>query len=176
VNQLLRFSRPSKPVLASSSLHEVLSNSLKLIQQQLHSKNIQLVSSFTLDSDRINADGDQLGQALINFFLNAIESMPDGGTLTVTTLQPPRNGENGSRHTPTLQLFIQDTGSGIAPENLSHVFDPFFTTKSQGTGLGLSVAHGIIQEHNGSIDIQSQVGQGTTFILTFPVIAEAKPS
>ncbi len=174
VNQLLRFSRPSKPVLAPSLLHEILSNSLKLIQQQLHSKNIQLVTSFTLNSDRINADGDQLGQALINFLLNAIESMPDGGTLTVTTQHPPRNGDTGARHTPTLQVSIQDTGSGISPENLSHVFDPFFTTKSQGTGLGLSVAHGIIQEHSGCIDIQSEVGQGTTFILTFPVIEEAK--
>jgi two-component system nitrogen regulation sensor histidine kinase GlnL len=176
VNQLLRFSRPSKPILAPSSLHEILGNSLKLIQQQLHSKNIQLVSSFTLDSDRINADGDQLGQAFINFLLNAIESMPNGGTLTVTTLLPPRNENTGNHPAPTIRVSIQDTGSGITSENLSHVFDPFFTTKSQGTGLGLSVAHGIIQEHSGSIDIQSQVGQGTTFILTFPVIEEAKPS
>jgi signal transduction histidine kinase len=175
VNQLLRFSRPSTPVLAPSSLHEILSNTLKLLQQQLRTNNIQLVASFTLDSDRINADGDQLGQAFVNFLLNAIESMPDGGTLTVTTLHPAHNGENGPRHTPAIRVSIQDTGSGIAPENLSHVFDPFFTTKSQGTGLGLSVAHGIIHEHNGSIDIQSQVGQGTTFILTFPLITEAKP-
>ena len=173
VNQLLRFSRPSKPVLSPTSLHEVLNNALKLIKQQLRTKNIQLAVSFISPTDRINADGDQLSQALINFLLNAVESMPEGGALTVTTTPSPQHEEGGPLPGRAIRVSIQDTGVGIAPENIPHIFDPFFTTKSQGTGLGLSVAHGIIQEHNGTIEIQSEVGQGTTFILSFPLIEEA---
>jgi signal transduction histidine kinase len=75
---------------------------------------------------------------------------------------------------PYVTLTIQDTGAGIDPETLTHIFDPFFTTKSQGTGLGLSVAHGIIHEHGGLIDVKSDVGHGTSFTLQFPLLTEEK--
>ena len=163
VNQLLRFSRPAKPVLSVLSLHELLTHTLKLLQQQMRPKNIELVTSFTATPDRINADGDQFSQALINFILNAIESMKQGGTLTVTSSRSPAAG---------IQITIQDTGEGISAENLPHIFDPFFTTKDQGTGLGLSVAHGIILEHGGSIDVTSEPGRGTTFTITLPPLEQ----
>jgi signal transduction histidine kinase len=171
VNQLLRFSRPSPPTLTPSHLHEILDHATKLMSQQLRQKNIRLEQHFAAASDLINADAQQLGQALINFFLNAIDAMPDSGTLTITTttdnhpLSPPNHHPNG-RH---IVLSIQDTGEGIAPDALTHIFDPFFTTKSHGTGLGLSVAHGIIHEHSGIIDVKSAIGQGTTFTLQFPL-------
>ena len=180
VNQLLRFSRPSKPILSTTSLHELLQSTLKLLQQQMRSKNIQLATSFTATPDRINADGDQLSQAFINFFLNAIESMKERGTLTVTTTLPSAEAShnawwNHPNH-PMILLAIQDTGEGIPKEDLGHIFDPFFTTKAQGTGLGLSVAHGIIHEHDGVINVQSELGRGTTFTIAIPLLREDNPA
>jgi len=177
VNQLLRFSRPSKPVLVSTSLHTLLNSALKLLQQQMRSKNIQLSTSLTAPADRINADGDQLSQAFINFLMNAIESMKEGGSLSVTTVLPPLDHPlnawwNGQADCPVILISIQDSGEGIPAEDLSHIFDPFFTTKAQGTGLGLSVAHGIIHEHGGVIDVKSAPGLGTTFTVAIPLLKE----
>jgi hypothetical protein len=96
----------------------------------------------------------------LNLFLNARDSMETGGSLTVET----------SRWNGTVRVGVRDTGSGIAPENLARIFDPFFTTKGarKGTGLGLSVSYGIMREHGGEITVQSQLGRGTQFLLTFP--------
>lgn len=172
VNQLLRFSRPAKPNLANTSLHDILTSTLNLMAQQLRHKNIQLVMRMEAPQDRILADGDQLSQAFINFILNAVESMPQGGTLTVTTGAPDAaycQALPSAQRRPLVQVTITDTGEGIEQGNLAHIFDPFFTTKSQGTGLGLSVAHGIIAEHGGIIDVTSEPGRGTSFHLLFPL-------
>ena len=180
VNQLLRFSRPAKPNLVSTSLHDILENSLKLMSQQLRQKNIRLVPSFEAADDSIRADGDQLSQALINFLLNAIEAMPAGGTLTVCTTGPGPGGFSTAfgeeENTNYVTVSIHDTGEGIPTESIPRIFDPFFTTKSQGTGLGLSVAHGIIQEHHGFIDVKSEPGRGTTFLVALPLVQEAQPA
>jgi signal transduction histidine kinase len=111
----------------------------------------------------------KLQQVFLNLFLNAKDAMPEGGTLKVSTL----NGDG-------VRVTISDTGSGIAPENLNRIYDPFFTTKTnvregqrRGTGLGLSVSYGIIQEHAGKIQVSSHPGQGTTFELEFPMIRKA---
>jgi signal transduction histidine kinase len=108
----------------------------------------------------------------LNLFLNAKDAMPGGGTLRVATL----NGESVS-------VCVSDTGTGIAPEHIQRIYDPFFTTKTsaregqaRGTGLGLSVTYGIIQEHAGKIRVESNPGAGTTFILDFPLIKKAAPS
>lgn len=180
VNQLLRFSRPSKPVLSATSLRDLLNSTLKLLQQQLRSKNIHLSTSLTAARDRINADGDQLSQAFINFFLNAIESMKENGTLTVTTARPIPGHTHGAwwndhSDRPVILLSIQDTGEGISPDVIAHIFDPFFTTKNQGTGLGLSVAHGIICDHGGQIDVKSELGRGTMFTVAIPLLKEVAP-
>jgi signal transduction histidine kinase len=175
VNQLLKFSRPAKPDLAPTRLHEVLDNSLKLISQQLRQKGITLVRSYSALHDLVHADADQLNQAFINFFLNAIEAMNGHGSLHVGTehvgadLYSPNQWRErtGEGH---IRVSIRDTGEGIDALNLGRIFDPFFTTKSLGTGLGLSVAHGIIQEHGGMIDVESEPGKGTTFYLLFPLV------
>ena len=175
VNQLLRFSRPAKPNLAPTHLHEVLENSLNLVFEQARQKGITLVRSFSASQDLVHADADQLNQAFINFFLNAIESMGGGGHLSVSTeimrtdyfspnLWRERSAEGRVR------VSIRDTGEGIQPEHVARIFDPFFTTKSHGTGLGLSVAHGIIQEHGGLIDVESEIAKGTTFTIVFPLL------
>jgi PAS domain S-box-containing protein len=180
VNQLLRFSRPAKPNLMATRLHEVLDGALNLMSQQLRQNNIRLARSFEASIDSIHADGDQLSQAFINLFLNAIEAMGNGGTLTVRTSSAHSNGFPqvfwAEKPEPQIEVTIQDTGEGIPAESLPHIFDPFFTTKSQGTGLGLSVAHGIVHEHNGIIDVKSEASQGTTFTVVLPLMQEEQPS
>ncbi len=174
VNQLLRFARPAKPSLHPMHVNEVLDNTLRLVHQQLKQKNIQLTREYHAPSDLILGDADLLVQAFLNFFLNAIDSMDAGGTLTVRTehieLETNQITLDGRLATETtLRIAIRDTGHGIKPEDIPHVFDPFFTTKTSGTGLGLSVSHGIISEHKGMIDVESEVEKGATFYLFFPV-------
>ena len=173
VSQLLGFSRPAKPKLAPGSLHEVLDASLNLVAQQLRQNGIRLERNYGADTDLVQLDADQLNQAFINLLLNAIEAMSGGGCLTVETrLARPDTyraaWQNGDA-LPRIRVTIRDTGEGIPHENLARIFDPFFTTKTQGTGLGLSVAHGIIQEHGGTIDVESEASQGTSFLITFPL-------
>jgi signal transduction histidine kinase len=176
VNQLLKFGRPSKAQLIRVSLKDVLEQSLQLVQVQAEKKGIRIDRE--LDGGDIAGDPRLLEQAFINFFLNAIEAMEAGGTLSVSTAlvhQPlPVTSvfENAypDRH---YVVRIEDTGIGISEEDLPQVFDPFFTArKSNGTGLGLSVAYSIIQEHGGGIDIASQLGVGTTFHVMFPALQE----
>ena len=179
VNQLLRFSRPAKPNLTPIHLHEVIDNSLLLVGQQLRQRGIELVRDLSAPNDVIEGDADQLNQALINFLLNAIESMAGGGSVMVATtlLQTggdaeyawPPGGANGDSQ---IRVSIADTGGGIPREMLGQIFDPFFTTKSHGTGLGLTVANGIITEHRGVIDVDSEVGHGTTFHVSFPLLGK----
>lgn len=175
VNQLLHFARPTQPRLAPSSLHQVLDSALRLVEQPLQQKGIRLERSYEAACDVVQADPDLLHQAFVNFFLNAIEAMDSQGILRVSTqtlenhwsLPLTWNQRQGGR---CFRVTIQDTGCGIPPEHLPSIFDPFFTTKSHGTGLGLSVAHGIIQEHGGLIDVESAVRKGTSFHIYFPLI------
>lgn len=177
VNQLLRFARPAKPSLHPTRIHEVLDNTLRLVHQQLKQKHIQLVREYEAPNDLIQGDNDLLVQAFLNFFLNAIDAMDREGTLTVRTeiTEIDTNQltfDGGTATEPRLRIAIRDTGVGIKPEDIPHVFDPFFTTKSTGTGLGLSVAHGIIQEHRGIIDVESTPGVGATFFILFPIAVD----
>ncbi len=107
-------------------------------------------------------DSQQIGQVLINLLQNAIQAIPDGGEINIQS----------SRNKDWVEISIQDTGVGISEENLSKVFDPFFTTKpeGEGTGLGLSVSYGIVAQHRGRIDVQSKVGEGSTFIIKLPPV------
>jgi PAS domain S-box-containing protein len=175
VNQLLRFARPAKPVLKPTHVHEVLEKSLNLVGHRLYQKEIKLTRSWYANVDTIRADTDQLEQVFLNFFLNAMDAMKNGGELTVSTrvqtderwvaALTQSNGESGE----VLHITIRDTGEGIRKEDIPHVFDPFFTTKDYGTGLGLSVVHGIIQEHGGLIEVESEIHKGTAFHILLPL-------
>lgn len=180
VNRLLHFSRPTKPQLVPVHVHEVLHSALRLISQQLRRHEIELTHALDADADLIRGDVDLLSQAFINFFLNAIESMEKQGRLTVTTCAetpswhtPVRGVSNGAK---CLRVDITDTGVGIGKEVLTRIFDPFYTTKSSGTGLGLSVAHGIIQDHGATVDVESKLGEGATFHVSFPLIDQEEES
>ncbi len=180
VNQLLRFARPTKPLLRPMHVHDILEKTLLLVQHRLYQKEIKVVRSWTASTDRIRADSDQLEQVFLNFFLNAMDAMKRGGELTVAT--KIRAGDplisqlsvNGTQVEEALCISIGDTGDGIKPADIAHVFDPFFTTKDHGTGLGLSVVHGIVQEHGGVIEVESELSKGTTFIIYLPLAREAQ--
>ena len=180
VNQLLRFARPAKPVLKPMHVHDVLEKSLQLVGHRLYQKEIKLTRSWHADVDTIRADADQLEQVFLNFFLNAMEAMKHGGELNVRTeihaateWVAAISGTNGDSH-EVLRVTIRDDGEGIRKEDIPHVFDPFFTTKDYGTGLGLSVVHGIIQEHGGQIEVESELKRGTAFHIVLPLVRFAR--
>jgi signal transduction histidine kinase len=149
VKQLLDFSKPTPPSLISLDIREPLNDTLELLSNDLLARNIQLNKNLT--PAIILGDKKQLSQVFLNLFLNSIEAMPKGGTLSV------ESEINNDR----VIIVIRDTGVGIRKEDLGRVFDPFFTNKPDGTGLGLSMAQSIIEEHKGKIRIFSTLGQGT---------------
>jgi PAS domain S-box-containing protein len=181
VNQLLRFARPAKPVLAPMHVHDVLEKSLQLVGHRLYQKEIKLTRLWEANVDTIRADADQLEQVFLNFFLNAMEAMKRGGELRVETeiraaseWVAAISGANGGDTHEVLRVTIRDNGEGIRGEDIAHVFDPFFTTKDYGTGLGLSVVHGIIQEHGGQIEVESELEKGTAFHILLPLVRFAQ--
>jgi signal transduction histidine kinase len=172
VSRMLKFSAPAKPALAPVRLHEILDHSLRLVHHRVESKLISFDRKFHAASDVCNGDDHQLEQVFVNLLLNAIESMGFEGALTVSTEAVAEADAMALREAGGSCGFvcvkIKDTGVGIPPENLEAIFEPFFTTKHTGTGLGLSVTRRIIEEHKGTIRVESQPGQGTTFSILLP--------
>jgi PAS domain S-box-containing protein len=169
VNNLLNFSRTSGTEFANVDVNKVITDTLALLEHQFKTAKIQVRSELTPAISAIQGNPGRLQQVFLNLFLNAKDAMPGGGTLNVAT----SNGE-------MVSVRVSDTGSGIAPENVHRIYDPFFTTKtapkegqSRGTGLGLAVTYGIIQEHAGKIRVESKPGSGTTFALDFPLTRKA---
>jgi len=165
-NGLLNFSRTSTTEFRSTDLNQVIRDTLSLLEHQFKTAQIEIDLDLAEPLPAINGNSGKLQQVFLNLLLNAKEAMQGGGTLRVSTLV---NGH--------VEALITDSGSGIAPEHLKRIYDPFFTTKTtprpgdrRGTGLGLSVSYGIIQEHAGKIHVESEVGSGTTFHLEFPLL------
>ena len=166
VRNLLDFARQRSPSLKDIDVSAVVEEALSLLSHRLRMQDVTLQKDLP-PMPLVKADFGQLRQSFVNIALNACEALNKGGTLTVTS----RAVGN------MVEVVIADTGPGIAPEHLSHILDPFFTTKEKGTGLGLSVVYGLIDRHGGTLDIKSQVGQGTTVIVRLPVATpSASPS
>ena len=161
MNQLLSFARKRPVERRPLDLAGTINTILEVVQDRLKTQGIQVKSDIAPDRPKVFADADQLSQVFLNLVMNSCHAMPEGGTLRVIL----RNSKN------QIHLTISDTGCGIPKEDLSRLFDPFFTTKpvGEGTGLGLTVAHGIIQEHDGVIQVESEPGKGTTFHIFLPV-------
>jgi two-component system NtrC family sensor kinase len=159
VRNLLDFTRVENPVLVSVSIPEVVATSRKLVDNEASLNNVEFDLDLPEDLPKVRGNPRDLQQVFLNLFLNAIQAMPKGGTLFVRG-----RSEAGGR----IRVEVTDTGCGIPPEQLGSIFDPFFTTKEHGTGLGLYVSYGIIEKHSGRMDVQSQVGAGTTFTLSLP--------
>jgi signal transduction histidine kinase len=169
VSNLLNFSRTSGTEFGSVDVNRVVKDTLALLEHQFRTSRINVEDELADYLPSIEGNTGRLQQVFLNLFLNAKDAMPAGGTLRVAT-------SNGNGVT----VSVTDTGSGIAPEHIARIYDPFFTTKTapeagqkRGTGLGLSVTYGIIQEHAGKIRVESRPGEGTTFYLDFPLTRKA---
>jgi two-component system NtrC family sensor kinase len=161
INNLLDFSRQKKPELQEYDPREIVERSLALVSNQMKISNVKLLKIFADSLPRVYVDAPQIEQVLVNLYINAIAAMPEGGELTVAVEREPANRD--------VLVKVKDTGVGIPKEVLPHIFDPFFTTKgTKGTGLGLSVSYGIIRQHHGKITVESEAGQGTTFLVRLP--------
>jgi len=159
ITELLEFARPSMPNLENVHLKDLVAHSLRLVHQDAATGGITISSRISEQIPVLALDQDRVLQVLINLYLNAIQAMPRGGTLSVSAV---RKGNN-------VLLHIADTGPGIPEQDLGKIFDPYFTTKNSGTGLGLATVHKIMESHAGTVEVSSLVGRGTTFTLTFPL-------
>jgi signal transduction histidine kinase len=166
VKQMLQIAAPASANFKTVRVHEVLDHSLRLLLPQVSGKLITVKKNYRAESDAVRGDDAQLQQTFMNLLQNALEAMGPNGTLTIGT--EIADGENGAK---VLTIQIQDSGVGIAPENLARLFEPFFTTKKNGTGLGLAICRRIIHEHHGSIHAQSEAGNGSRFSISLKVSA-----
>jgi len=161
MNQLLAFARRKSPERGPLQLKDIVENGIELFRERLDRNHVEVESVLDGVYPRVLADGDQMSQVFINLVMNAIHAMPDGGILRVGLAQ-----EDGM-----VTLTVADTGHGVPREVLSRIFEPFFTTKEfgKGTGLGLTVVKGIIEEHQGMIAVESEEGKGTVFTVRLPI-------
>ena len=162
VRRLLEFSRETLPHKAPELINHLLDNTLHLLENQATFHDIDIARHYASDLPPILVDGNQICQVFMNILLNAAQAMPGGGSLALAT-ELSEDGEY-------LAVRFSDTGSGIPENDLKRIFDPFFTTKEEGgTGLGLSVSYGIVENHGGKIAVDSLVGTGTTFTVLLPL-------
>jgi two-component system NtrC family sensor kinase len=160
VRGLLDFARERPSIKGRLDMNDVIQRTTRLIRSQKRMERISIREELDQNLPEITGDQNQLQQVLLNLSLNACEAMPGGGTLTIST-----SAEND-------KVFVRlaDTGCGISEEHLDDIFEPFFTTKpvGKGTGLGLSVSYGIVQQHGGTLEVESQEGKGTTLTIVLP--------
>ena len=160
IGQLLEFARPVTLQKKPIKIQALIRHSLKIIEKKAHDKHIDIIEDIDPDLPEVSMDADQMNQVLLNLYLNALESMANGGQLTLEV----RSDTDSQR----LRIMIRDTGRGIEKNDLAHIFDPYFTTKQAGTGLGLAIVHKIIESHNGEIKVESKPDLGTSVIILLP--------
>ncbi|MGA6829360.1 two-component system sensor histidine kinase NtrB [Nitrospira sp. NS4] len=167
MNQLLAFARRSPIERAPLDLRQTVQANLEMFEERLVKSRINVELALSEACPLVYADRDQMSQVFINLLMNAIHAMPDGGVLRLTVEAQPA----------AVLLTLRDTGHGIPPDVMNKIFEPFFTTKEfgKGTGLGLTVVKGILEEHGGSIHVASEIGQGTTVTLSLPITDEVSP-
>jgi signal transduction histidine kinase len=172
VRQLLDFARRRTPKRAEAELRELSERATSLLSTLAKKSNVRVVVDPNSEPVRANVDASQIEQAITNLVINAVHAMPDGGTVTVATRNTraaPPSDPGAERDCAVIE--ISDEGAGIPTEHIGRIFEPFFTTKGvgEGTGLGLSVTHGIIEDHEGWMTAKSELGSGSTFTLFLPV-------
>jgi len=159
LTNFLDFAKPRAPAIREVDLKEVIGKTVELISGAARELKVAIVQKYPDGKVSLYVDPEQIREALVNLELNALEAMPQGGTLQVSLAQDPAEGA---------VVRISDTGVGIPPEAESKIFDPFFTTKERGTGLGLSIVYRVVKNHGGAISVEHNGGKGTTFVLTLP--------
>jgi len=171
IEEILDYARYMEPKLTEEDLNDIVSSCLYFIEVKADSRGIKIEKELVPDLPRVMLDRQQIKQVFLNLFLNALDAMSErGGVLRVRTRALVKPGGK-----PWVQIETEDNGQGIPDTNLEHIFDPFFTTKHQsgeheGTGLGLTIVHQIIEEHHGEIRVKSIAGSGTTFLVNLPAI------
>ncbi len=167
IRNLLDFARQTNPSLTLINLNEVIDRAYSLVAHSADIQHVDVVRDLSPSLPEVMADPDQLQQVLANLMLNAIQAMPEGGTLTLHTSADSEG---------KVRIDVQDTGIGISKENMQKLFTPFFTTRKEvkGVGLGLAVAHGIIERHKGRIEVNSEEGKGSTFTISLNAYQEEK--
>lgn len=163
VRNILDFARSTKPDIKRTNINNLINEVLLILEKHVNFHNIVINKELDPDVPDMYIDENQFKSVINNLAMNAADAMPQGGTLTVKTLY--------NLHNDSITIIVSDTGTGIKEEHLDKIFDPFFTTKEQGkgTGLGLAVTYGIIKRYYGNIDVQSEIGKGTIFTITFPL-------
>jgi signal transduction histidine kinase len=165
VSNMLHFANPISPAFTEVNVNEIIEELLRFTEPIMRQREVRIEKNLGAENPTMLADPELLKQMMLNLIFNAMKAMPSQGALTINT----RNieSQNGDCRSSELELQIRDTGIGILPENLSRIFDPFFTTNKNGTGLGLSVVHQIVEKHSGRICVSSEVNRGTVFTILF---------
>lgn len=159
VSQLLDFAKPKEPVRESVDLNELVADTAALLRAQAKAQGVVLELRLADALPLVTIDRDQIKQTLLNLSLNACQAMPQGGVLAIETL----------RKAERVVVSVSDTGMGIAPEDMGRIFTPFFTTKDHGTGLGLATSYALVEQHGGTLQVQSRLGAGTSFTFSLPI-------
>lgn len=164
VRRLLDFARQGERVRAKCDLNEILQDVLALTKHFIHTSGVQLDASFHKDLPWVLLDSNQIKQVFLNLVHNAVQAMPTGGSLRIRSEIRSRDGRDWA------VVGIQDSGIGISAKDMDRIFEPFYTTRGTlgGTGLGLSVTYGIVTDHGGTIEVESQPGEGSTFTVWLP--------
>jgi signal transduction histidine kinase len=171
IQQLLGFVRKKKPEQKTLNITSLLGTTLDFLDHQIQGQEVKVVEEIQESLPPVIGDPDQLQQVFLNLILNAIQAMPDGGTLRISASSKwtSKGGlENEKRQ--YAEVCVEDTGVGMKREVKENIFNPFFTTKDQGTGLGLMVSHGIVEDHEGWINVESEMGKGSTFRVYLPAL------
>ncbi|MDP8262800.1 MAG: ATP-binding protein [Candidatus Ancaeobacter aquaticus] len=166
ISQFLKFARPQEPVYEKLAIKDVIKSTLTLVKLKIKKQNISIQLDISSKLPKVKGDPNLLKQAFLNFMLNAIQAMPEGGNLIITASQTSRK----TKSLDTLEIIFKDTGIGIAQKNIKMLFTPFYTTKEEGLGLGLSITQKIIAKHGGDIKIESTENAGTTLKVYIPII------
>ncbi len=173
INDLLSFARPSRPNVAEENINDIVESIARILETEAKEKGVAIERDFGTDLPKVWIDREQMKQVFMNLILNAIQAMKEGGSIYISTrLNSRRDAGNTARF---LQVEVRDTGIGIPEENLDHIFDPFFTSKDEGSGLGLSISHQIVQEHGGHITVESKTGKGASFFVNVPLGKPVRP-
>lgn len=159
ISELLEMARPADVKLRDTDVSTLLESSLRLVKQEAESAGVSVSLETSKDIGDVILDPDRMTQAMINLYVNAIQAMPDGGTLAV----------DANRHGAFLQLTVSDTGAGLSDADVSRIFDPYFTTKQTGTGLGLAIVSKIVEAHSGEIKVEYTGPNGTAFTILIPI-------
>ena len=173
IRRLLDFAREKAPEKKFADLNQIIEDTARIIERPAHLRDIEITMDLDRDLPPVWVDADLIKQVVMNMLVNAQHAIEEKGSITIRSRRVPeaRSPEPGAKPVPMAELAIIDTGCGIPEKNLKRIFDPFFTSKEvgKGTGLGLSVSHGIVRAHGGAIEVESTVGEGSTFRIYLPL-------